>query len=205
LRCNQVQLHNRLEALLEEAQIKLSSLVSDLLGTSGRRMLQALAEGETDPAALVTLADRRLRARREQRCDALGACRDLHPLYRKLVKSAREEWQRIETQIRQLEEEMATLLRAHQDQGRRLAEVPGLGVDSAQQIMAEVGAQAAAFPSAGDLASWVGACPGKNQSAGVNASSRSPKGNRHMRRILNQAANAAAKLKGSIFALLYRR
>ncbi len=205
LRCNQVQLHNRLEALLEEAQIKLSSLVSDLLGTSGRRMLQALAEGESDPAALVALADRRLRATREQLCDALGACRDLHPLYRKLLKAALEEWQRIETQIRQLEEEMATLLSKHQDQVQRLAEVPGLGVDSAQQIMAEVGAQAAAFPSAGDLSSWVGACPGKNQSAGVNTSSRSPKGNRHMRRILNQAANAAAKLKGSIFALLYRR
>jgi transposase len=205
LRCNQVQLHNRLEALLEEAQIKLSSLVSDLLGTSGRRMLQALGKGETDPAALVALADHRLRATREQLCDALGACRNLHPLYRKLVKIALEEWERIETQIRQLEEEMATLLQAHQDQVRRLAEVPGLGVDSAQQIIAEVGAEAAAFPSEGDLSSWVGACPGKNQSAGVNASSRSPKGNRHMRRILNQAANAAAKLKGSIFALLYRR
>ncbi len=205
LRCNQVQLQNRLEALLEEAQIKLSSLVSDLLGASGRRMLKALADGETDPAALAALADHRLRATREQLCDALGACQDLHPLYRRLVKTALEEWQGMETQIKQLEEEMATLLRSHQDQVQRLAEVPGLGVDSAQQIIAEVGATAATFPSEGELSSWVGACPGDDESAGVNYSGRSPKGNRHMRRILNQAAHAAVKLKGSIFALLYRR
>jgi transposase len=111
----------------------------------------------------------------------------------------------MEMQIRQLEEEMATLLRSHQDQVQRLSEVPGLGVDSAQQIIAEVGATAATFPSAGELSSWVGACPGDDESAGVNSSTRAPKGNRHMRRILNQAANAAVKLKGSIFALLYRR
>ena len=205
VRCHQVQVHNRLEALLEEAQIKLSSLVSDLLGVSGRRMLQALADGETDPAALAALADCRLRATPEQLQDALGACQELHPLYRRLVKTALGEWQRMEMQIRQLEEEMATLLRSHQDQVQRLSEVPGLGVDSAQQIIAEVGATAATFPSAGQLSSWVGACPGDDESAGVNSSTRSPKGNRHMRRILNQAANAAVKLKGSIFALLYRR
>ena len=88
---------------------------------------------------------------------------------------------------------------------QRLAEVPGLGVDSAQQIIAEVGAAAATFPSAKQLSSWVGACPGDEESAGVNHSHRSPKGNRHMRRILNQAANAAVKHKGSVFDIVYRR
>ncbi len=202
---NRVQFQNRLEALLEEAHIKLSSLVSDLLGVSACRMLKALAEGETDPAALAALADYRLRATQEQLCDALGACQELHPIYRRLVKMALEELQRIDTQISQLEQEMATLLASHQDQVRRLAEVPGLGVDSAQQIIAEVGAWAATFPSEGNLSSWVGACPGDEETAGVNRSPRSPQGNRHMRRILNQAANAAVKLKGSIFAILYRR
>jgi transposase len=205
LRCNQVQVQNRLEALLEEAHIKLSSLVSDLLGTSGRRMLNALANGETDPAALAALAHYTLRATPEQLCDALDASRDLHPLYRRLIKTALENWERIETQITELEREMAALLDPYQDQVERLAEIPGLGVDSAQQVIAEVGATAATFPSAGELASWVGACPGEDESAGVNHSRRSPKGNRPMRRILNQAANAAVKLKGSIFALLYRR
>src|SRR3984885_996781 len=83
---NRVQLQNRLEALLEEAHIKLSSLVSDLLGASARRMLKALADGETDPAALAALADRNLRATPAQLCDALGACTELNPVYRRLLK-----------------------------------------------------------------------------------------------------------------------
>ena len=205
LRCNQVQLQNRLEALLEEAHLKLSSLVSDLLGVSGRRMLTAIAEGETDPAAVAARADYRLRATPQELRDALGACGELHPVYRRLLKRALEDWQRTEAQITQLGQEMATLLAAHQEKVQRLAEVPGLGVDSGQQIIAEVGASAATFPSAQALSSWVGVCPGEEQSAGVNHNRRSPKGNRHMRRILSQSANAAVKLKGSVFAVLYRR
>ena len=202
---NRVQLQNRLEALLEEAHIKLSSLVSDLLGVSARRMLQALAHGETDPEVLAALADYRLRATAEQLGDALGACRELNPVYRRLLQAALEELELIDKQIGRLDQEVADLLRPYQDQVQRLAEVPGLGPDSAQQIMAQVGATAATFPSPKDLSSWVGACPGDNESAGVNSSHRSPKGNRPMRRILNQAANAAVKLKGSIFEIYYRR
>ena len=203
--CNRVQLQNRLEALLEEAHIKLSGLVSDLLGASARRMLKAIADGERDPAALAALADRKLRATPQQLSDALGACTELNPVYRRLIKMALEDLGSIEKRIVQLEQEMADLLRPHEDQVKRLAEVPGLGVDSAQQIMAEVGATAATFPSAEHLSSWVGACPGDEESAEVSQSHRSPQGNRHMRRILNQAANAAVKLKGGIFEILYRR
>src|SRR5207247_2300643 len=135
---NRVQLQNRLECLLEEAHVKLSSLVSDLLGASARRMLKALAEGETNPATLAALADRQLRATPEQLCDALGACTELNPVYRRLLKMALEELRLIEEQIGQLDQEMARLLSHHQDAVQRLAEVPGLGVDSAQQIIAEV-------------------------------------------------------------------
>ena len=202
---NRVQLRNRLEALLEQAHLKLSSLVSDLLGTSARRMLQALAEGETDADALAALADTRLRATPEQLRDALGACADLHPVYRRLVKMALADLALLETQIRQLDQEIAALLRPSQDAVGRLAEVPGLGVDSAQQIIAEVGPTAATFPSPGNLASWVGACPGTEESADENRNARAPQGNRQMRRLLNQAANAAVKCKGSLFQLLYRR
>ena len=202
---NRVQLHNRLESLLEEAHIKLSSLVSDLLGLSARRMLNALAEGETNPLALAALADRHLRATEAQLCDALSACTELNAVYRRLLKMALEELQLIEEQMDKLEQEMATLLRQHEDAVKRLAEVPGLGVDSAQQIIAEVGATAATFPSTKNLASWVGACPGDQESAEVSYSHRSPKGSRHMRRILNQAANAAVRMKGSIFQIVYRR
>src|SRR5712672_381167 len=195
LRCDRIRLQNQLESLLEEAHIKLSSFVSDLLGLSSRRMLQALAEGENDPTALAALADERLRATPEQLCDVLGACTEL----------ALEELRLIDEQIGQLDQEMASLLSQHQDAVERLAEVPGLGVDSAQQIIAEVGPTASTFPSEKCLSSWVGACPGDDESAGVNYSHRSPKGNRHMRRLLNQAANAAARTKGSIFETVYRR
>jgi transposase len=205
LRRERGRLQNQLESLLEEAHIKLSSFVSDLLGASALRMLKALAEGETNPTALAALADQHLRATPEQLSDALGACTDLKPVYRRLLKMALEQLQFLEQQIGKLDQELATLLHPHQDAVQRLAEVPGLGVESAQQIIAEVGPTAATFPSAKQLSSWVGACPGDEESAGVNYNHRSPKGNRHMRRVLNQTANAAVKTKGSIFEIVYRR
>src|SRR2546422_6002651 len=168
-------------------------------------MLKALADGETNPAALAALADQRLRATPAQLCDALGACAELSPVYRRLLKMALEELRLIDEQIGQLDQEMANLLSQHQDAVQRLAEVPGLGVDSAQQIIAEVGPTAANFPSEKCLSSLVGACPGDDESAGVNYSHRSPKGNRHLRRLLHQAANAAARTKRSIFEIVYRR
>jgi len=93
LRRDLVRLNNQLESLLEEAHIKLSSLVSDLLGVSARRMLKALADGETNPAALAALAHERLRATPEQLCDALGACSELKPVYRRLLKMTLEQLQ----------------------------------------------------------------------------------------------------------------
>jgi transposase len=202
---SRVQLQNRLECLLEEAHIKLSSLVSDLLGTSARRMLQALADGETSATTLAALADQRLRATADQLCDALGACTTLHPVYRRLLQLTLEDLRLLDAHLDALDHEMARLIAHHQATVQRIAEVPGLGVESAHQIIAEIGAAAATFPSAKHLSSWVGACPGDDESAGVSYSHRSPQGNRPMRRLLNQAANAAVKTKGSIFEVVYRR
>jgi transposase len=205
LTCARVQLQNRLEALLEEAHLKLSSLVADLLGPSARRMLQAIADGATNPAAVAALAHQRMRATPAALCDALGACTDLHPVYRRLLQLALTELRGIEAQIDVLNQELAGLLRAQQPAVERLAAVPGLGVDSGQQIIAEVGPTAGTFPSPKHMSSWVGACPGAEESAGVSYSHRVPKGNRQMRRLLTTAANAAVKTKGSIFEYLYRR
>jgi transposase len=202
---DKVRFTGQLESLLEQAHIKLSSLVSDLLGVSARRMLKALAEGETDPSALAALADHRLHATPEQLRDALGACAQLHAVYRRLLKMALEELQLMQDQIEKLEREAADLLRQHQDAVERVAEVPGFGADSALQMIAEVGPEAAAFASAKDLSSWVGVIPGDEESAGKPHSTRSPKGNKHMRRLLNQAAQAAVKTKGSIFEVTFRR
>lgn len=202
---DKVRFKNQLESLLEQAHIKLSSFVSDLLGLSARRMLKALAEGESDPTVLAALADHRLRATPEQLRDALGACTQLHAVFRRLLKMALEELQLMEAQIEQLDREAADLLKPYQEASERVAEVPGFGVDSALQMIAEVGPQAAAFESAKQLASWVGVIPGDEQSAGESHSTRSPKGNKNMRRLLNQAAQSAVKVKGSIFDVTFRK
>ena len=120
LTCSRVQLQNRLECLLEEAHIKVSSQVSDLLGPSARRMLRAVATGETDPVAVAALGSPRLHATPHQLRDALGACTDLNPVYRRLHAMTLDEFDVIEAHIRQLDEELARLLREHQDAVQRL-------------------------------------------------------------------------------------
>jgi transposase len=200
-----VGFRNQLESLLEQGHIKLSSFVSDLLGLSARRMLKALAEGETDPAALAALADRRLRATPEELRNALGACAQWNDVYRRLLKMMLEELKLIETHIEQLEREALSLLQDHHEVVRRVSEVPGFGVDSALQMIAEVGPKAATFGTAKALSSWVGVCPGNEESAGESHSTRSPNGNCQMRRLLNQAAQSAVKVKGSIFELTFQR
>jgi transposase len=196
---------NQLEGLLEQAHIKLSSLVSDLLGVSARRMLKALAEGERDPGVLAAMADRGLRATPEQLRDALGASAQLNGVVRRLLKLSLEELQMIEMHIEQLDREAMGLLKGHEEIVQRVAEVPGFGPDSAVQMIAEVGLEAAHFRTEKNLSSWVGVCPGNQESAGESQSTRSPKGNRQMRRLLNQAAQSAVKVKGSIFEVTFQR
>jgi hypothetical protein len=163
--------------LLEEMRIKLSSTVSDLLGVSGTHILTGLADGETDPAKLAALAEPTLRATPEQLCDALSNAPVIKPSYRYLLRQYLERIRLCDRHIEELAQALAECLKPHESAVARLAEVPGLGVDSAQQIIAEVGPKAAVFPSDGDLCSWVGTCPGKEESAEKSKSDRSPKGN----------------------------
>jgi transposase len=200
---DRVRLQNQIECLLEEMRIKLSIVVSDLLGASGLRILRALAEGETDAKELAQLGDERLRCSEEQLVDALTG--RAQPMQRAMLALQLERLQLIDTQMAKLNGMIAQAMKAHQDAVIRLAEVPGLGVDSAQQVIAEVGVQASTFPSAAELTSWVGTCPGKEESAEQNHSSRSAKGNKYLRRVLNQAAHAAVKKRGSYFQAVFRR
>ncbi len=200
---DRVRLQSQLESLLEECQIKLSSLVSDLLGVSGRRILRALADGEADPGRLAALGDQRLRASPAALQDALSG--SVQPVHRQLLTLALARLELLDTQLRELEQLIAAALTAHQAAITRLAELPGLGVDSAQQIIAEIGPTAAAFPSASQLASWVGVCPGRQESAGESHSNRSAKGNRTLRRLLTQLARAAVRKEGTHLQLVFRR
>ena len=200
---DRIRLQNQMEALLEEARIKLSGVISDLLGVSGRRILQALAEGQTDPVKLAEFGDDRLRCSKEELRDALTGSPE--PVHLQLLKLFLERLQLLDRQIEELDRMAAAALNKHEEAVIRLAQVPGFGVDSAQQVIAEAGVDAESFPSAGQFSSWVGTCPGTEESAEQNHSSRSPKGNRFMRRILNQAAQAAVKKKGGHFQSVFRR
>src|SRR6266481_2437921 len=124
-------------------------VVSDLLGASGLRILRALAAGETDAKQLAQLGDKRLQCTEEQLVDALTG--SAQPLHREMLALQLERLQLIDTQIAKLNGMIAQAMKPHQEAVMRLAEVPGLGVDSAQQIIAEVGEQASTFPSAAEL------------------------------------------------------
>ena len=202
---DRVRLQNQIESLLEEARIKLSGWVSDLLGVSSRRILQALARGETDGAKLAALADPGLRATSEQLQDALSAAATLGALHRQVLGLFLERLALIEKHREILDQSIAGALHRYHEAVERLAEVPGYGIDSAHPVIAEVGAGAESFPSPEQLSSWVGTCPGREESAEVSNNNRSPKGNRMMRRVLTLVANAAVKSKGSVFQNLYRK
>jgi len=198
-----VRLQSQVECLLEEARIKLSSVISDLLGVSGRRILEALSKGQTDAVQLAALGDDRLKCTKEQLADALRGAPE--PGHLQLLKLHLERLQLLDEQISQLSQMSATALQKHPQAVARLAEVPGFGVESAQQMIAEVGVDAEAFASAGEFASWSGVCPGSDVSAEENHSSRCPKGNQYVRRILSEAAHAAVKKKGGHFQNVFRR
>jgi transposase len=202
---DRVRLQNQLEALLEDSRIKLGSCVSDLLGLSSRRILRAMADGETDSACLAALVEPEVRASQETLRDALTAAATLNGLHRRILKMSLDRLELIDRQIAELDQAIAEALRPFHEAVQRLAEVPGYGVDSAHQVIAEVGPQAATFPSAAQMASWVGACPGREESAEVSKTNRSPKGNRQMRRVLTQVALSAVRTKGSVFQILYHR
>jgi transposase len=203
LRRDRVRLQNQLESLLEECQIKLSSVVSDLLGASGQRILRAIAAGETDLARLRELGDKRLHASDAQLKDALNG--QPQPAHRALLTLYLQRLDLIEAQMTELERMIADAMKAHEAAIVRLAELPGLGVDSAQQIIAEIGSRAEAFPSPEQLASWVGVCPGREESAGESNSNRSAKGNRALRRLLNQLAHAAVRKRDCYLQIVFKR
>lgn len=200
---DRVRLQNQLESLLEESRIKLSSVISDLLGASGKRILGALARGVADPAELAALGDERLRCSREELADALTG--PLSVLQQRILRQFLNQLAGIEQQTEELDRMAAELMKPHEEVILRLVEVPGIRLVAAQQIIAEAGPHAASFPSAARFSSWVGACPGREESAGENHSSRCAKGNRYLRATLCQAAQAAVKTKNSIFQQKFRR
>lgn len=156
-----------------------------------------------DAKSLALLGDDRLKCTEEQLVEALTG--RSHPLHRRMLAFELERLRLLDEQIAKLNSLIAQAMKTHQDAVIQLAQVSGLGIDSAQQIIAEVGVTASTFSSAAEFTSWVGTGPGKEESAEENHNSGSAKGNKYLRRVLNQAAHAAARSKGTHFQAVFRR
>jgi transposase len=194
---------NRLQKVLEDANVKLAGVATDIMGVSGRAMLEALLVGATDPAALAELAKGRLRTKRAELERALsGRLREHHRL---LIATHLAHIDFLDESIERLSQEIAERLRPCEPELLRLETIPGVGRRTAEVIAAEVGLDMARFPTAGHLASWAGMCPGSYESAGTRKGGKTRKGNKALRRALTESARAAARKKGSSLAAQYRR
>lgn len=188
---NHAQLVNRIHKLLEAAGIKLSSVLSDVLGVSGRAILHALCAGETNPERLAERVHRSVRATPAQLVEALTS--DLRPHHRLLLGELLTLLSALEQSIRRVEDEIEQRLRPVEEVLVRLEQITGVSRHIAHLLCAEIGTDLSRFPSAGHLASWAGMCPGHNESAGKRHSGRTRPGNPYVRAALVQAAHATAR------------
>ena len=195
----------RLEKTLEDTGIKLSSVITDLLGASGRAMLQALCAGVRDPQVLAELAHANIKASRAELVEALtGRFTDHHGY---LVADHLQEYDHYTAKIRALDARIAALLDSD-DQHRdlaNLATIPGIDTVGAQIIVSELGHDMTAFPTPGHLASWLGLAGGHNESAGIKRKAKRGDGNAAMRRILGAAAFSVMGHKGTYLNARYHR
>jgi transposase len=195
---------NRIQKVLEDANIKLASVATDVLGVSGRAMLEALVAGQHDPEQLAELAQRKLRAKIPQLRLALhGRVTDHHRFVLRLLL---DELTHLEELVGRVTGRIEEVLPApFAEAVQRLASIPGINELAAQNILAEIGTDMGQFPSAGHLASWTGMCPGNHESAGKRRSGKTTKGNRWLRATLVQVGWAASHTKGTYLAAHYRR
>jgi transposase len=194
---------NRIQKVLEDANIKLAGVATDVLGVSGRDMLEALIAGETDPVKLADLARKRLREKIPQLRLALHGHVTAH--HRFLLRLHLDHIRQLEELIGRLGVRLEEALAPFAEAVPRLQTIPGISQRTAETVVAEVGPDAGPFATAEHLASWAGMCPGNDESAGKRRSGRSTKGNRWLKRILVQAAWAASRTKGTYLAAQYRR
>jgi transposase len=196
---------NRIHKLLEDCNIKLGSVASDILGKSGRAMLRALLAGEQDPQKLAELAQGRLREKIPQLVRALeGHCTQHH---RWVLGRLLAHLSYLESQSEQFDRQIAQQLDALLDEEsqQRLDGIPGVNRKTIENVIAEIGVDMEVFPDAHHLCSWCGICPGHEESAGKRLSSRTRKGNRWLRRALTEAAWAASHTKRTYLSAHYRR
>lgn len=194
---------NRLQKVLEGANIKLSSVVSDILGISSRNMLEALIQGEEDPEKLSELAQKRLKTKKGELQKALKGL--MGPHQKLIIEIMLERIDSLNAKVKQIDEEVEKRMDPFFEIVDLLDTIPGVGRRTAEQIIAEIGVDMSRFPTASHLCSWAGLAPGNNESAGKRKSGKTRKGNKKLRAALVEAARAAARTKDTYFSNKYQR
>jgi len=194
---------NRLEKILEGGNIKLSSVVSDLTGLSSRNILQRLVNETLNKDSIADLLHGQLKGKED---DVLKACEGvLSKTQKVLVKAILSHVDDMTRRIEEMDDFLNGKLKEHDDALKKLQEIPGIGERSAQVIIAELGMDMSKFPSAKHISSWVGLCPGNNESAGRKKSGKTGKGNKILKSTLIQSAQVASRRKDSFFKAQYDR
>jgi transposase len=194
---------NRLQKVLEDANLKLAGVATDVMGVSGRAMLEALLAGQTDTGQLAELAKGRLRKKIPQLKEALtGRVREPH---RFMLSEQLSHIDYLDEAIERLAAEIGQRLRPFEPEIQLLDTIPGVNRQTAEELIAEIGADMSRFPDGHHLASWAGMCPGHNESGGKRKSGKTRKGNRWLRSTLIEAAHGAAHTKDTYLASHYHR
>jgi transposase len=193
---------NRIQKVLETANIKLGSVASDVLGVSGRKIIEALIAGEKDVEVLADLAKRQLRGKIPELQRALeGELTDHH---RFLLRQLLEQYDFLETKIKSMSERLGVLApSSFQAAVEKLDQIAGIAERGARALLAETGTDMSRFPTHKHFASWAGQCPGNHESAGKRKSGKTPDANRHLDSILTEIAHAAVRTKKSYFKAQY--
>jgi transposase len=194
---------NRIQKVLEGANIKLSSVVSDINGASSRSILEAIINGEENPETLAELSQGKLKNKMDELKRALKGL--INHLQRMLLEIQLRHIDYLDEEIAKLDEEIKNRMLPFEKDLALLDTIPGVGRRTAEQIIAEIGTNMEQFPSAAHLCSWAGLCPGHNESAGKQKSARTRKGNQKLRSSLIEAARAASRAKDTYLSSQYHR
>ena len=194
---------NRIQKVLEDANIKLASVATDTLGASGRAMLEAISKGEQDRQRLAEMSQGKLRNKIPELQQALEGRVTAH--HRFLLRELLDHLYFVESKMRRIEQEIAERLGPYQSEVARLCTIPGVDRVTAWGLVAEIGLNMAQFPDAQHLASWAGLCPGSHESAGKRKSGKIRKGSLWLRRCLCQGSWAVSMQKNNYLSALYRR
>jgi transposase len=194
---------NRIGKLLQTANVKLSSVLSNIVGVSGERILRAIAAGERDGAKLAELVHHSLAGKKESITASLEGRFDPH--FRYLLNELLSDLDHLDRKLESIASRLALYMVPYEDLIRRLCTVPGVDKVVAWTVVSEIGSDVRPFPDPKHLASWTALCPGNNESAGKRKSGRTSKGNKYLRRALVQAAWAAGHSKNTFLSALFFR